>query len=131
MNQETNQYKKKPPTTRQRVNSTPPLSTYNRFEILSNIHDSETPLPDVQKSEETPPPVVTPSPILSPKIRKPKWQKTLPKVLTIAAADEISTSLRLKVEIETANTAERKAVTALLDSRSTGKCIDRNYAKSC
>ena len=54
-----------------------------------------------------------------------------PYILTIAAAEGISTSLRLKVEIETTDTVERKSVTALLDSRSTGKCIDRDYAKSC
>ena len=45
--------------------------------------------------------------------------------------EEISTSLKLKVEIETTDTAERKSVTALLDSGSTGECIDRDYAKSC
>ena len=113
------------------MNSTPPLSTYNCFEILSNICDSETPLPDVQTTEETLPPATTPFPVLTPKVRKLKWQKTLPKVLMIAATEEISTSLRLKVEIETTDTAERKSVTALLDSGSTGECINRDYAKSC
>ena len=39
--------------------------------------------------------------------------------------------LKLKVEIKTTDTAERKSVTALLDSGSTGECIDRDYAKSC
>ena len=85
----------------------------------------------MQKLEGTPLPAINLLPILTPKVRKPRWQKTLPKVLTIAAAEEISTSLRLKVEIETTDTVERKSVTALLDSGSTGKCIDRDYAKSC
>ena len=42
----------------------------------------------------------------------------------------ISTSLKLKVEIETTNTVEKKSLTALLDSGATGECIDRDYAKS-
>ena len=115
-----------------------PLSTCNRFEILSNIHDSEMTLPDVQNPKEIPPPTPVPTPIPNPaptpgvlRICKPKWQKTLPKTLTIASAEEISTSLKLKVEIETTDTAEKKSITALLDSGSTGECIDRDYAKSC
>ena len=97
-------------------------------------------LPDVQNLKEIPPPTPVPIPIPipnptptpeTPRICKPKWQKTLPKTLTIASAEEISTSLKLKVEIETTDTAERKSVTALLDSGSTGECIDREYAKSC
>ena len=42
----------------------------------------------------------------------------------------ISTSLKLKVEIETTNTVEKKSVMALLDSSAMGECIDRDYAKS-
>ena len=40
-------------------------------------------------------------------------------------------SLKLKVEIETTDTAEKKSITALVDSRATGEFIDRQYAKSC
>ena len=107
------------------MNSTPPLSTCNRFEVLLNIHDSETTLLDVQNPKEPlpPTPLLTPihSPALAPetpRIRKPKWQKTLPRTLTIASAEGISTSLKLKVEIETTDTAEKKSITALLDSGS-------------
>ena len=85
----------------------------------------------MQKPEETLSPILNPLPVLAPRIRRLKWQKTLPTALTIAAAEEVSTSLRLKVEIETTDTAEKKSITALLDSGSTGKCIDRDYAKSC
>ena len=94
-------------------------------------------LPDVQNPKEPPPPtpILTPihSPALTPEIPricKPKWQKNLPKTLTIASAEGTSTSLKLKVEIETTDTAE-KSVTTLLDSGSTGECIDRDYVKSC
>ena len=65
----------------------------------------------------------------TPRVRKSKWEKALPKTLTIATIGGISTSLNLKVEIETIDMAERKSVTALLGL--TGECIDRNYAKSC
>ena len=92
----------------------------------------------MQNLKEIPSPIPAPAPNPKPalipeipRIHKPKWQKTLPKTLTIASAEEISTSLKLKVEIETTDTAERKSVTALLDSGSTGECINRDYAKSC
>ena len=85
----------------------------------------------MQKPEETLSPVLNPFPVLTLRIRRLKWQKTLLKALTIAATEEVSTSLRLKVEIETTDTAEKKSITALLDSSSTGECIDRDYAKSC
>ena len=42
----------------------------------------------------------------------------------------VSTSLKLKVEIETTNTTEKKSVIALLDSSAMGECIDRDYTKS-
>ena len=95
----------------------------------------------MQKSEEISVPLSVPSAISlsisaptsnpeTPRAWKQKWEKTLPKRLTVAATEGISTSLKLKVEIETTDTAERKSVTALLDSRATGECINRDYAKS-
>ena len=65
-----------------------------------------------------------------PKSPKTKWEKALPGKLTIATAEEASTSLKLKVEIETTDTVERKFVVALLDSSAMGECIDRDYVKS-
>ena len=53
----------------------------------------------------------------------------MPKTLTIANMEGISTSLKLKVETETTDTAEKKSVMALLDSSAMGECIDRDYAK--
>ena len=89
---------------------------------------------DVQKSENIPAPALNSDPmsasVLTPRVQKPKWEKTLPKTLTLANMEGISTSLRLKVEIETTNTAGKKSVMALLDSGMTGECIDRDYAKS-
>ena len=42
----------------------------------------------------------------------------------------VSTSLKLKLEIETTDTTEKKSIVALLDSGAMGEWIDRDYAKS-
>ena len=93
----------------------PPLSTYNCFEVLANISDSEMFPLDVQKLEEFPIPVLTPIPS-PPKKRKLKWEKTLPEKFTIAITEGTPNSLNLKEEIETTNTAEKKSITALASS---------------
>ena len=91
----------------------PSLSTRNRFEILTNICDFENTLPDVQTPKEAIPASV---PIPISKIRKPKWEKALPKQYVIATAEQSLTSLKLKVEIETIDTSERNSVTCLVNS---------------
>ena len=108
---------------------TPSLSTCNHFKILSNIYDSKINLPDVQKPKETftPPSVPVMIPTV-PKIQKPKWEKALPESYTILATRE-SNSLKLKVELETTDTSERKSVNSLVDSGATREFIDQDYAK--
>jgi hypothetical protein len=44
--------------------------------------------------------------------------------------EENPTSLKLNVEIETTDTAEKRSISALVDCGATGEFIDRNYAKS-
>ena len=109
----------------------PSLSTCNHFEILSNIWDSKANLPDMQKPEKTINPLLTPTitPMI-PKVQKPKWEKALPERYTISAIGE-SNSLKLKVELETMDSLERKFVNSLVDSGAIGKFIDHDYAKSC
>ena len=70
----------------------------------------------MQKSEQTPNPLPASIPIPTLPLRtwKPKWEKALPKSYIIVAMEENPTSLKLKVEIETMDTAETKSVTALL-----------------
>ena len=89
----------------------PSLSTCNHFEVLLNIHDSKTTSLDVQKSEDIPVPVLNSdlmsTSVLTPRVQKLKWEKTLPKKLIAANIEGISTSLKLKVEIETTDTAEK------------------------
>ena len=90
---------------------------------------------DVQKPEDTPNPTLTPKLALvhvsAAKLQKPKWEKILPKAYTIASAEGNPKSLKLKVEIETTDTAQKKSVMALLNSGATGEFIDWDYAKSC
>ena len=112
----------------------PSLSTCNCFEVLSNIHDSETIPADVQKSETNP--VSIPESVSAPTLKtlelwKLKWEKALPKQFTVATTRATSNSLKLKLEIETTNTVEKKTITALLYSDAMGEFIDRDYAKSC
>ena len=63
----------------------------------------------MQKSEQilNPPSVSVPVPAPSSRMWKPKWEKALPKSYIVVATEEKPTSLKLKVEIETMDTAEK------------------------
>ena len=109
----------------------PSLSTYNRFDVLAieqsneTIETVETAVQNLQSLPSTIPlfPLFPffPAP-------RPKWERPLPSKFVIAAMDGSSTSLKLKVELETTDTAE---VNVLVDSGTTREFIDRHYAKSC
>src|ERR1700678_973205 len=112
------------------MNSMPSLSSYNCFNVLQveQINNIEMETPDVQKTVKPP---ISASPTDSPpRIHHPKWKRLLPKKLIIAATESNPTALKLKVEIETTDTAEKKSISALVDCGATGECIDRHYAKS-
>ena len=81
----------------------------------------------MQNSEKNINPPLTPT---ATPIQKPKWEKALPEKYTILAIGE-SNSLKVKVELETTDTLERKSVNSLMDSRATGEFINCDYAKSC
>ena len=83
---------------------------------------------DVQKPEVSLTPALTAD--FGVKTCHPKWEKLLPKKFIIAAMEEKPTSSKLKVEIETMDTAEKKSITSLVDCRATGEFIDWHYAKS-
>src|SRR5277367_6832380 len=112
----------------QRVNSMPSLPTYNRFDVLA-IHESNETIETVEAAVQNPQSLPTPIPYLPqyPAYR-PKWERQLPSKFVIAAVEGSSTSLKLKVELETTDTAE---VNVLVDSGTTREFIDRHYAKSC
>jgi len=75
---------------------------------------------------DAPPPI----PLISAPLRKPKWEKRLPKLLSISALDMRGTSLLLPVEIGTTDTSELHSVKALLDCGATGSLIDRDFVCS-
>jgi len=46
--------------------------------------------------------------------RRPKWEQQLPSKLVIVSAEDGSTSLKLKVELETTDTGEVKSVNSFV-----------------
>ena len=63
-------------------------------------------------------------------LHKPKWERRLPKLLSISALDARGTFLLLPVEIGTTDTSELHSVKALLDSGATESFIDRDFIRS-
>jgi len=104
------------------VKSTPSLSTYNRFAVLSvdsipEIDESVEQIKDVPKMEPV-------------RHFRPRWERSLPARLVISSTEEEPRSLKLKVSIETTDTAEVKSVNSLVDSGATGNFIDRDYVRT-
>jgi len=99
-----------------------PQSLVNKFTVLT-IED-----PNTIGSElvDAPPP----TPLISTLLRKPKWEKRLPKLLSISTLDTRGTSLLLPVEIGTTDTSELHSVKALLDCGATGSFINRDFVRS-
>ena len=89
------------------MNCMPSLSSDNRFNVLymENTNDIEMENQDVQKPEVSPTSTLTAD--FGVKTHHPKWEKLLPQKFIIAAMEEKPTSLKLKVEIETMDTAEK------------------------
>src|SRR5271155_5594640 len=108
----------------------PSLSTYNHFDVLA-IQSNET-IETVETAVQIPE-TLPPSIPLLPQYpaSRPKWEKPLPSKFIIAATEGNPTSLKLKIELETTDTAEVKSANALVDCGTTGEFIDRHYAKSC
>jgi len=69
-------------------------------------------------------------PLVSAPLRKPKWEKRLPKLFLISALDVRATSLLLPVEIGTTDTSELHSIEALLDCGATESLIDRDFVRS-
>jgi len=108
----------------------PLLSYHNHFSVLPTCSVNEEtvePSIDVQNSisENL---IVVPTEIT--RNRHPKWEQRLPTKLVIASAEDGSTFLKLKVELETTDTGEVKSDNSFMDNGATGEFIDRHYAKS-
>jgi len=94
----------------------------NKFTVLTienpNTIDSEL--------IDAPPP----NPLVPAPLYKPKWEKRLPKLLSISALNARGTSLLLPVEIGTTDTSELHSIKALLDCGATRSFIDRDFVHS-
>jgi transposase InsO family protein len=112
------------------VISPPSLPSHNRFDVLFVQESNETieTIDKVVPNFEPLPPTTPTSPFRS-DIR-PKWERKLPSRFVVAATEGTTNSLKLKVELETTDTAETRSTNALVDSGATGEFIDRHYAKS-
>jgi len=62
--------------------------------------------------------------------RKPKWEKRLPKRLSVNTLDARGTSIILPIEVSTTDTSEVHSVKALLDSGAIGNFIDRGFVRT-
>jgi len=71
-----------------------------------------------------------PNPLVTAPLRRPKWEKRLPKLFSISALDAQGTSLLLLVEIGTTDISELHSVKALLDCGVTRSFIDRDFVCS-
>jgi len=96
----------------------------NRFAIL----DIEKVNTDV--CEPINAPLLSPSnPDRTTQPRKPKWEKRLPKQLSVNTLDTHRTSIILPIEVSITDTSEVHSVKALLDSGATGNFIDRDFVR--
>ena len=59
--------------------------------------------------------------------QKPKWEKRLPKQLSVNILDAHGTSIILPIEVSTTDTSEVHSVKALLDSGAMGNFIDQDF----
>jgi len=97
-------------------------SPVNKFTVLT-IED-----PNTIDSELIDAPSLTP--LVPALLRRPKWEKRLPKLLLISVLDVRRTSLLLPVEIRTTDMSELHSVKALLDCGATGSLINRDFVCS-
>jgi len=97
------------------VNSTPSLSYHIFFSVLPICSVNETVEPSIDvKNPVSENPIVVLMEIAW--NRHPKWERQLPSKLIIASAEDGSTPLKLKVELETTDTGEVKSVNSFIDS---------------
>jgi len=96
-----------------------PWLPVNKFTVLT-IED-----PNTIDSELIDTPPLTP--LVLAQLCRPKWEKRLPKLLSISTLDAYGTSLLLPVEIGTTDISKLHSIKALLDYRATRSLIDRDF----
>jgi len=60
---------------------------------------------------------------------KPKWEKRLPKRLSVNTLNAYRTSIILPIEVSTTDTSEVHSIKALLDSGATGNFINQDFVQ--
>jgi len=97
----------------------------NRFTVL-DVEEVNT---DVRKPIDAP--LLSPSnPDRTTQPQKPKWEKRLPKRLSVNTLDARGTSIILPIEVTTTDTSEVYSIKALLDSRAMGNFIDQDFVQT-
>jgi len=105
--------------------SAPQSLLVNRFAVL-DVEEVNT---DVREPIDAP--LLSPSdPDRTTQPQKPKWEKRLPKRLSVNTLDACRTSIILPIEVSTTDTSEVHSVKALLDSRAMGNFIDRDFVRT-
>jgi len=94
-------------------------SPVNKFTVLT-IEDPNT----IDSELVDAPPSI---PLILAPLHRLKWEKRLPKLLSISTLDVQGTSLFLPVEIRTMDTSKLHSIEALLDCRATGSLINRDF----
>jgi len=107
------------------VKSAPRSLLVNRFTVL-DIEEVNT---DICEPIDAP---LLPSSALNrtTQPRKPKWEKRLPKRLSVNTLNARGTSIILPIEVSTTDTSEVHSVKVLLDSRAMGNFIDRDFVRT-
>jgi len=101
------------------VKSAPRSLLVNRFAVL-DVEEVNT---DVREPIDVP--LLSPSDLdRTTQPQKPKWEKRLPKRLSVNTLDACGTLIILPIEVSTTNTSEVHSVKVLLDSGATGNFID-------
>jgi len=107
------------------VKSAPRSLLVNRFTVL-DIEEVNT---DICEPIDAP---LLPSSALNrtTQPRKPKWEKRLPKRLSVNTLNARGTSIILPIEVSTTDTSEVHSVKVLLDSRAMGNFIDQDFVRT-
>jgi len=97
----------------------------NRFAVL-DIEEINT---DIREPIDAPP--LSPSTLdRTAQPRKPKWEKRLPKQLSINILDTRRMLIILPIEVSTTDTSKVHFVKALLDSGATSNFVDRDFVQT-
>jgi len=102
--------------------SVPRLLPVNRFTVL-DVEEVNTEMSELIDA----PSLSSSTPDRTTQPQKPKWEKRLPKRLSVNTLDACGMSIILPIEVSTTDTSKVHSVKVLLDSRAMGNFIDRDF----